>query len=217
MSEAQTANPNALTWIGTDAKIQHFTWKAPFCGPDIDKIEVSDSTTWNSIESSLSSQDLKSTPNCGLGEYPWENAIEIRLAELSEIIKVKTAQIYWGAITDMNSVDVICVSLVVGSNLCISSDSGRKVFDVIQPVISQGNKISISFNNVKCLSPAFLESAIGRLYDGTIRGTIDDKISFEDLSSGRRLILDDVIREAKKYYSTPDEYVAKIKEERLAD
>ena len=70
----------------------------------------------------------------------------------------------------------------------------------------------LSFENIKSLSAAFLDSAIGQLYNGDIQGNIDEKLTFEHISPGRRIILDRAIREAKEYYVDPERYRARMKE-----
>lgn len=191
LTEAQPAYPNALTCIGTDARIQPTTWETHFCGLDIDKIEARDSVMLSPAASIKLVQG-----------YP---------LELTENRKTETSYMYKNAIIDMNLNKVIYISDVVGSEFCISSSYGQRVFDAIQSEIVQGKKIRVSFRNIKSLTPAFLESAIGRLYSG-MQDEIDNKLLLEDLSSVRRSIVDEVIKEAKKYYKNPDEYVANIKE-----
>ncbi|MFA6372417.1 MAG: STAS-like domain-containing protein [Methanothrix sp.] len=123
-----------------------------------------------------------------------------------------TTHAYREAIASMEVEKVVCIRDIVESELCISSNNGQKVFGAIESAISQGNKVRLSFENINSLSPAFVESAIGQLYNGNIQGNIDEKLSFADISLGRKLIVDEVIREAKEYYSNPEAYIAKMKE-----
>jgi hypothetical protein len=130
-----------------------------------------------------------------------------------KIRKAGTGHIYGGAIAHMRTERGVCIRDVVGSGLCISSYSGQKVFDTLRSAISQGNKICLSFENIKSLSTAFIDSALGQLYSGgIIQGDIDEKISFENISPGRKLMVDEAIREAREYYSDPARYVTRMKE-----
>lgn len=124
---------------------------------------------------------------------------------------VETADIDSKAPTDMLNEEPINIHNIVGSELCVSSNDGQKVCDIIRSTISQGNKACVSFENIKSLSGAFLDSALGQLYNGMIQGNIDAKISFMNLTPGRKLIVNEAIRVAKEYYSDPDAYIAKIK------
>lgn len=100
---------------------------------------------------------------------------------------------------------------IAGSEFCISSNSGQKIYDSIKSAISQGKKVCLSFEGIKSLSAAFIDSAIGQLYNGEIKEDIDKNLSFENISRGRKLIIDEAVCEAKKYYDDPEWYIAKMK------
>lgn len=192
MIEAQTAYPNTYTFIGTDARIRPITWETPTYGLDIDKVVVRHSAMWSPAAS------LKLVQVYPLG--------------LTENRKAETAHIYKEAIIDMDFKSNICISDVVGSEFCISPDSGQKVFETLRSTLGRGDRVHISFENIKSLSAAFLDSAIGQLYNGEIRDEIlDEMLVFDNISPGRQLTVDRAIKEAKKYYKDPEGYTAKLK------
>jgi len=109
----------------------------------------------------------------------------------------------------MEEEKLICIRDLVGSGHCISPDGSQIVFDSIRSALSRGNKVRISFENIESLSASFLDAAIGRLCNEEIEGNIDEMLLFENISPGRKLIVEETIREAKEYYKDPDKYLAK--------
>ena len=59
---------------------------------------------------------------------------------------------------------------IVGSPNWIPTESGLKVFDAIYPVIKSGEGVELSFAGKTFVTTAFLNAAIGRLYDGEFKG-----------------------------------------------
>jgi len=198
----------------TDVKVHGTAWGQYFQGPDVDNVEAKPLKEWNEASFSVVGV-MKALPDQAPYGHLWDTTtFGTMLAHFTqpENRTAETAHLYRGAIAGME-VKNICISDLMGSGVCISSSSGQKVFGALKSVISQGNKVCISFENIKSLSPAFLESAIGQLYNGEVqRNIIAESLLFENVSPGRKLIIDEVIREAKEYYSDPEGYVKKMKE-----
>lgn len=150
--------------------------------------------------------------NISLGQSAtnWDEKKYLETAE--EDRKPETTGVYSEVIGDMGITKSVIIHDVVGSALCISSSSGQKVFDNLITVILQGYNVHISFENIKSLSPSFLDSAIGQLYNNINYKYLDKKLSFENISPGRRLIVNRAIRDAKEYYNDPEKYRARMKE-----
>jgi len=140
----------------------------------------------------------------------WNEKAYLEKAETDK--KTETTGIYNEAVADMGTTKTVCIRDVVGSELCISSSSGQRVFNSLLSAVSQGYNVCISFENIKSLSPTFLDSAIGRLYSDRNHEYIDKKLSFVNISPGRRLIVERAIREAKEYYGDPEGYRARMNE-----
>jgi len=134
------------------------------------------------------------------------------LGSIPQSRKMETAHIDNVNTMQMEAVKSVSVRDIVGSEFCVSSNSGKRVYNTVKSAISQGKKVRLSFENIKSLSAAFLDSAIGQLYNGEVQGNVDEKLSFENISPGRKLIVDRAIREAKEYYSDPERYIARMKE-----
>ena len=96
---------------------------------------------------------------------------------------------------------------VVGSGLCVAADDGQKVFDQIAASLKKGLKVQLSFMNVKNLTSAFLNSAIGQLYAKFSEDEIRDSIEVIDIEQEDVELLDRVIITAKKYFKNPKRFI----------
>jgi hypothetical protein len=204
LDDVQAANASVLNGIGTDARVRCPTWEQYVRWPDMDKIRDVPSKEWSVVPFSLDVDTMGVMPNHPL----YANHLGTMLPENR---KTETAYRYYGDIANMEAEKVVSIRDLVGSELCISSNDGQKVFGVLKSAISKGNKVRISFENIKSISASFLDLAIGQLYNGEVPGNIDEKLSFDNISPGRRLITDRAVREAKAYYSDPEGYLAKMK------
>jgi hypothetical protein len=201
--EAQTTQVGAPSGIRTDAKILGLTQWSCFQGLELDLRKLGDSyatTEWNEELFSSASNVEESTPI----QSPFGLHSEMAFADMTcftytKNIKPETAYIYLGAIANMGMDIVIEVSDVVNSSFCIGFRDGNSVFEKIRNQISQGKRVVVSFENVKSLSAAFLESAIGQLYKGEIpESKLAECITWAGVSPTRKLLIERAISEAKK-------------------
>lgn len=100
---------------------------------------------------------------------------------------------------------------IVDNGICVSPYDGDRVYEAIKIAVSNGESISVSFRDVKCISAAFLESAIGQLYNGEISSDDIEKITY-DTNPGRMLLIDRAIREAKDYYRDPEGFKKRMQQ-----
>lgn len=57
------------------------------------------------------------------------------------------------------------ITEVVGSSICVSIEDGTKLHDAIVAALDQGRPVALSFAGVGRLTTAFLNAAIGQLYN----------------------------------------------------
>jgi len=100
----------------------------------------------------------------------------------------------------------IKVTDLIGSPLCISADDGQKVFEKTNGLLSNGKKVTISFDNVTMLISLFLIVAIGQLYGSYSEDFVRSQLKVEGLSSDDMELLKRVVDNAKKYYSNKNSY-----------
>jgi len=95
----------------------------------------------------------------------------------------------------------ISVYNVVGDSLCVDPSDGQKIYEKLVAVIKTNRKVILSFRNVSIMTYAFLNSAIGQLYDGRVRKEkIHVLLKVEDISAADAEKLKRVIKTAKEYF-----------------
>jgi hypothetical protein len=92
---------------------------------------------------------------------------------------------------------------IVGDALCVASEDGQKVFDAIEPLMSAGTFVRLSFAGVKSLTTAFLNSAIGQLYSKFTEDQIRGHFGVADMEQDDVGLLKIVINRAKQYFKDP--------------
>jgi len=100
----------------------------------------------------------------------------------------------------MSNINTIRVFDIVGSGLCVSSDDGQLVHDIIAELLRKKNKVIVSFEGVDTLISAFLNAAIGQLYDEFSEEDIRTNLSVENMVPDDKELLKRVIDNAKIYF-----------------
>ncbi len=73
---------------------------------------------------------------------------------------------------------------IIQKNIAISTEDGKKVFEVLKNEITKGNDdIIVSFKNIDMLISHFLNESIGELYSyfGKTKWNLLDKIKYIDI------------------------------------
>ena len=105
---------------------------------------------------------------------------------------------------------------VVGSPLCVASNDGQKVYDRIAAALKADRSITLSFHNVTTLTSAFLNSAIGQLYEAFSEEQIRSRLKVEDMEQDDLALLKRVVDNAKLYFKDPQRF-DQIVQETLED
>lgn len=95
---------------------------------------------------------------------------------------------------------------IVGSQLCVASDDGQKVFERIASALKEGRSVTVSFRNVTSLTSAFLNAAIGQLYGAFAQEKIRSQLKVKDLAAADLALLKRVVDTAKEYFKDPDRF-----------
>lgn len=92
---------------------------------------------------------------------------------------------------------------VIGTPITMSSEDGKKLFDVLYTNLKAGNTIELSFEGIEVIISHVLNESIGKLYEKFKDWDILDKaISYTEIESDDyELIIDTVIPTAKNHYS----------------
>jgi hypothetical protein len=95
---------------------------------------------------------------------------------------------------------------VIGTELCTASEDGQKVYDAIASALRSGKNVHLSFDNVKDLTSAFLNAAIGKLYGEFSEDDLKTKLSVSNASPDDLALLKRVVDRAKEFFKDPQRF-----------
>ena len=101
---------------------------------------------------------------------------------------------------------VIKIIEVVGSRHCTASGDGQKVHQSIQKALNEGKQIILSFKDVEDLTSAFLNAAIGQLYNEFSEVDIKARMVIMDVNQDDLILLKRVVDRAKEFFKNPVRY-----------
>jgi STAS-like domain of unknown function (DUF4325) len=92
---------------------------------------------------------------------------------------------------------------IVGSPLSVASDDGQRVFERISEAMKEGKVVTVSFRNIKSITSAFLNAAIGQLYGTFGEDQIRSQLKVVDMQGEDLALLKRVVDTAKEYFKDP--------------
>ena len=90
--------------------------------------------------------------------------------------------------------------------LCVSTEDGEKLYEKIVPLLVLETPVVLSFENVEIIISAFLNASVGCLYGELPEETIRKFLSVEGMQEDDLDMLEQVVDNAKKYFSKPHDY-----------
>ncbi|MGB0454353.1 MAG: STAS-like domain-containing protein [Bacteriovoracaceae bacterium] len=108
----------------------------------------------------------------------------------------------------------IMVKDVIGGDSALSTDAGIVLFDTMVKAFKNNAKVSLSFKNIKLMTSAFLNAAIGQLYSKYTSEYLNQKLIIKDIQTSDLDTLKLVIERAKDYFKD-EEKVSKIIDEEI--
>lgn len=99
----------------------------------------------------------------------------------------------------MNEID-IRIHEKVGSSAAVSSEIGRDIYDIIDNALEKDYLINLDFNDISLLTSAFLNAAIGRLYNKYSSESLQSKLRLTNISQVDLQLLKRVTDTAKQYF-----------------
>lgn len=94
----------------------------------------------------------------------------------------------------------IIIKDVVGSANWLQTADGARVYAQIQPALKEGNEVVLSFAGRMFVITAFLNAAIGKLYNGQFGGEELAHLSYADTDASDMEKVNLVVSNAKVYY-----------------
>jgi hypothetical protein len=86
----------------------------------------------------------------------------------------------------------------------ITTEDGRKLFEIIQPELADGKKIELDFRSVRVFASPFFNASIGPLLKDLSANDLRNRIEFSHLSEVGTSVLDRVIENSEQYYRNPE-------------
>lgn len=97
----------------------------------------------------------------------------------------------------MSKSSEISIFAVVGTKFCVASEDGQKVYERVVPFLIHNVKVSLSFQNVTILTPAFLNAPIGQLYGDFSEDQIPSLLKPKEMQNDDIQLLRRVVDNAK--------------------
>ena len=93
---------------------------------------------------------------------------------------------------------------VINSEFAVSPEDGDIIFDLIKEKIDMEEKIIIDFSNIDIMTTAFLNNAVGKLYNIYDKEKLNKYISMKNISKSDLNLVKKVIERAKIKFSKED-------------
>ena len=94
----------------------------------------------------------------------------------------------------------------VAGPYAVASSDGELVHKRINTTLKNDGNVNLSFRNIKVVTSAFLNTAIGQLYGQFDEQDIDSRLEIVDLVEDDQKLLELVIETAKQYFQDPDRF-----------
>lgn len=105
----------------------------------------------------------------------------------------------------MNASANVPITQIVGSGICVSIEDGNRVHDVIVDRLNSGERVVLSFLGVSRMTTAFLNAAVGQLYNEYDEATVRSRLAPPiDASQDHLRLLKRVVDNAKIFFSNQD-------------
>ena len=93
---------------------------------------------------------------------------------------------------------------VINSEFAVSPEDGDSIFNLIKEKVDYKEKIVIDFSNIDIMTTAFLNNAVGKLYNIYDKEKLNQYISMKNISKSDLNLVKNVIERAKIKFSKED-------------
>jgi hypothetical protein len=98
----------------------------------------------------------------------------------------------------------INVSNTIGDVFGVEAEDGQKVFEFIVKAFKNEKQVILNFQNIEILTTAFLNTAVGQLYNNYSDEFIKTHLKVSDISDSGKVALKRVVDTAKLFYKDPE-------------
>ena len=98
--------------------------------------------------------------------------------------------------------DELFVKDIIESDIAVATDAGDKLLDVIVSLLNEKKPVVLDFNGINILTTAFLNAAIGQLYNNDRFSSefLNDYLKVINVQTEDRPLFSMVIKRAKEYF-----------------
>ncbi len=100
----------------------------------------------------------------------------------------------------------------IGDVFGVEAEDGEKVYHLVLKAFNDKKKVILSFQNIEMLTTAFLNTAVGQLYNTFSEEFIKEHLSVAEISESGKVALKRVVDTAKLYYKDPEAIQRSINE-----
>jgi hypothetical protein len=100
----------------------------------------------------------------------------------------------------------LIVSEIIGGDSAVSSDSGSLVFKQLEEVLAKGSEVVLDFSGIELMTTAFLNAAIGQLYNTHSSDQLNRLLKLENVADDDRILFKKVVTRAKEYFSNKSHF-----------
>lgn len=101
--------------------------------------------------------------------------------------------------------EILRITQVVGSNVCVSIEDGTRLHDAILAAFSTNRPVALSFEGVARLTTAFLNASVGQLYNEFEEDDVRRRLLPPVGASQEQLsLLKRVVDNAKRFFADRD-------------
>lgn len=93
---------------------------------------------------------------------------------------------------------------IVGSSTAVSTDAGQQIFNLLDKAFQNNITAILDFQEIKLMTSAFLNAAIGQLYSKYDSEKLQALIKLENISNQDKLLIKKVVDSAKEYFSNKE-------------
>jgi hypothetical protein len=99
------------------------------------------------------------------------------------------------------TVQTVKVIDIIHRDIAVSSDDGEFVYDAIIECFQKNNIAELDFSGITILTTAFLNSAIGQLYNTYSSTQLNNTLRLKNVADEDRILFKKVIERAKEYFA----------------
>ncbi len=95
----------------------------------------------------------------------------------------------------------LIVKDIIDSELAITTDDGNLVYENIHTAFDNKNVVELDFKGINIMITAFLNSAIGRLYENYDGIFLNDYLKLKNVAPEDRILFKKVVQRAQEYFT----------------